>query len=112
MTKMKVFAKKIGAPRLDGHRVTLRRGDVFYMEDYEPGVISMMTCQMVPRDGTDACKRLVAEEGKKWRALPKKERALWQHPAWFTKGLMPAVDFVHSHTPLRDSHGRFVSEEA
>lgn len=112
MTKMKCFARVIRTQNAAGHRVTIRRGDVFYMEDFDPEIINHLLVQRVPRDGTAATKRLIAEEGAKWRKIPKSEKAVWKHPAWFDKALMPAIDFVSHKVPLRDARGRFVHQEA
>ena len=110
MTKVRVLARVIRTSRKDGQRVTLRRGDVVDLDQFETAVANHLFVQLVPKDGSAATKRLLAEHGKEYREASKDGKKNWRVPAWFESSLMPAIDIVHHSVPLRDSHGRFKKE--
>ena len=111
MTKIRIFLDRMRTERVDGSRVTLRRGDVVYAEDHPPDKIRHMLQTFTTRNPRDkALKRLIAEHGREWDSAPLAGKLEFRHPLWFAKVLMPGADFVPSHTPLRDPRGRFIEE--
>lgn len=87
--KFRCLCKELSVRMVDGETYTIRRGQVVYLEDVEPG--SAVTASFIygPRDGSADLEKLIAHERHEIRNA----RGQWSgvaEPAWYRSKIIPA----------------------